>query len=404
MKNRFILRALIVFTLLVAFRAATTCIAPLINNLLTEQGFDFSQQAIISGTVLSLGYIATIVGSIFGGKIADKMGAVKTIVVAGSIFSAAFIAWAFTGVGAMLYISRVILALCTGTLYVALQSYILGGAKKGSEGMALGIYGLAFGVGTALAGAASGMADSIGISKVFMYMGFFCAAATIAGSAATRIDKRWPTEDYKDGHSEITASPGITGLLKKTDRSFAVLLLNSVLYGFGLIIFLQYIDELGAARGLSGTKAAFGIAIFSILSLLQPLTGIIADKIGKTTCVLIGQSLITVGWCLLALLPHFTLAAVMSCSAIAGIGAAFYSPAVLAMAQEHAPAGGGGAVRGLYQAANSLGSAVAAIFGSVIYLKIGITNVFILLVASCILGLLSAVILLKMNAARGRNL
>jgi len=78
---------------------------------------------------------------------------------------------------------------------------------------------------------------------------------------------------------------------------------------------------------------------------------------------------------------------------VAGLGAALYSPATLAIAELSAPEGSGGTVRGIYQGANSLGSAIAAVFGSVIYMRIGIGNVFLLLVAACALGLVSVVLL-----------
>ena len=396
MKKKTIIRALAVFIMLVAFRAATTCIAPLINNLLVEQGYDFSQQALISGIVLCVGYLATIVGSMAGGRFADQMGPEKTILIAGSVFAACFMIWSFANAGVMLYINRVILALCTGALYVALQSYILGGVKKGSEGMAMGIYGLSFGIGTAIAGTAAGMADSIGIQNVFLTMGVVCIVAVLLGSVATRVDKRLPVpEGIEPAMKKSARSLSTLEVLKRSKGVFWLLLGNAVLYGFGLIIFLQYLDELGAARGLEGTTASFGIAVFSILSLFQPLTGLIADRIGKANCTLLGQMLITLGWVLLSLMPTLTLPLVLLFSAIAGIGAALYSPAVLATAELSAPEGSGGTIRGIYQGANSLGSAIAAIFGSIIYMHIGISNVFLLLVGACALGLVTALILVR---------
>lgn len=396
MKKKTIIRALAVFIMLVAFRAATTCIAPLINNLLVEQGYDFSQQALISGIVLCVGYLATIVGSMAGGRFADQMGPEKTILIAGSVFAACFMIWSFANAGVMLYINRVILALCTGALYVALQSYILGGVKKGSEGMAMGIYGLSFGIGTAIAGTAAGMADSIGIQNVFLTMGVVCIVAVLLGSVATRVDKRLPVpEGIEPAMKKSARSLPTLEVLKRSKGVFWLLLGNAVLYGFGLIIFLQYLDELGAARGLEGTTASFGIAVFSILSLFQPLTGLIADRIGKANCTLLGQTLITLGWVLLSLMPTLTLPLVLLFSAIAGIGAALYSPAVLATAELSAPEGSGGTIRGIYQGANSLGSAIAAIFGSIIYMHIGISNVFLLLLGACALGLMTALILVR---------
>ncbi len=396
MKKKTIIRALAVFIMLVAFRAATTCIAPLINNLLVEQGYDFSRQALISGIVLCVGYLATIVGSMAGGRFADKMGPEKTILIAGSVFAVCFMIWSFANAGVMLYINRVILALCTGALYVALQSYILGGVKKGSEGMAMGIYGLSFGIGTAIAGTAAGMADSIGIQNVFLTMGVVCIVAVLLGSVATRVDKRLPVpEGIEPAMKKSARSLPTLEVLKRSKGVFWLLLGNAVLYGFGLIIFLQYLDELGAARGLEGTTASFGIAVFSILSLFQPVTGLIADRIGKANCTLLGQVLITLGWVLLSLMPTLTLPLVLLFSAIAGIGAALYSPAVLATAELSAPEGSGGTIRGIYQGANSLGSAIAAIFGSIIYMHIGISNVFLLLVGACALGLVTALILVR---------
>jgi MFS family permease len=264
--------------------------------------------------------------------------------------------------------------------------------------MAMGIYGLSFGIGTAIAGTAAGMADSIGIRNVFLTMGIVCIGAVLLGGTATRIDKRLPIpEGVEPAMKKAAASMSTVDVLKKSRGAFWLLLGNAVLYGFGLIIFLQYLDELGAVRGLEGTTASFGIAVFSILSLFQPLTGLIADKIGKANCTLLGQVLITVGWILLSLMPQLSLGMVLIFSAIAGVGAALYSPAVLAIAELSAPEGSGGTIRGIYQGANSLGSAIAAIFGSIIYMNIGIDNVFLLLVGSCALGLLTALVLVRVS-------
>ena len=102
-----------------------------------------------------------------------------------------------------------------------------------------------------------------------------------------------------------------------------------------------------------------------------------------------------------SLLPQLSLGPVLVCSAVAGLGAALYSPATLAIAELSAPEGSGGTVRGIYQGANSLGSAIAAIFGSVIYMRIGISNVFVLLVTACVLGVVS--VLLLTTAIRKKN-
>ena len=262
----------------------------------------------------------------------------------------------------------------------------------------MGIYGLSFGIGTAVAGTAAGMADSIGIQNVFLSMGVICIAAVLIGGGATRVDKRLPIPAGVDpAMKKTTQSIPTMQVLKRASGAFFMLLFNAMLYGFGLIIFLQYLDELGAVRGLEGTTASFGIAVFSILSLFQPVTGLIADKIGKANCTLLGQALITVGWILLSLMRSLNLGMVLVFSAIAGIGAALYSPATLAIAELSAPEGSGGTIRGIYQGANSLGSAIAAIFGSIIYMNIGIDNVFLLLVGSCVLGLVSALVLARMT-------
>ena len=393
MKKKFWIRAVVVFILLVAFRAATSSIAPLINNLLTEMGYTFERQAIVSGVILAVGYIASIFGSMIGGRFADKMGPVKTIMIAGSIFAAAFILWAILDNAILFSFNRTLLALCSGALYVALQSYLLGGVKKGSEGMAMGIYGLGFGVGTALAGTAAGVADQFGINEVFITLGVVCVGAVLLGRIMTLFERKIPVPgDFIPAMKENEKAISLKQVLKGARGSIYVLLINAVVYGFGLIIFLQYLDELGAARGMPGTQAAFGIAVFSIISLMQPVSGLIADKIGKMTCIVIGQILVAIGWGALALMPGLSMGIVLALSAVAGVGSALFSPAVLAVAEISAAPGSGGTLRGVYQGATNIGSAAAAMFGSLVYKGInGIDKVFVLLLISCCAGMATAV-------------
>lgn len=390
--KKFFIRALGVFILLVSVRAATSSIAPLINNLLVELDFTNEKAAIVAGVVLAIGYIASIVGSTVGGRIADMFGSVKTFLTAGFAFAGIFILWSFTTKEVLFYVYRALLALCTGSLYVALQSYLLGGTKKGSEGMAMGVYGLGFGIGTAIAGSVAGMAGGFGISQAFFILGIVCAVACVVCLVVTLVDKK------VEATYEVALSPqkpegmSVWTIMKNANSTLYFLLLIAFAYGFGTIIFLQYLDELGAVRGIVGTKAAFGIAVFSIVQLLQPLSGMLADKIGRAKCILLGMTLVFIGWTSVALFAS-TLGMVMLFSAIAGIGALLYTPASFALAQMASVKGSGGLMRGLFQGATAIGTAIAAMFGAVIYSSFGITNVFYILVGATIFSLVSAIIL-----------
>lgn len=391
--KKFWIRALGVFVLLVAVRAATSAIAPLINNLLGEMNYSVDSSAIVAGVILAVGYICSIIGSMFGGRIADVLGPVKTFITTGLVFAIFFVLWAFTTKDVLFYIYRAILALCTGALYVALQSYLLGGAKKGSEGMAMGIYGLGFGVGTAIAGSAAGLAGNFGISRTFLVLGIVCLVAVVVSFITTLIDRK------TEATYEVAAPPRKKGdrsvwyLLKNANSTVYFLLLIAFAYGFGTILFLQYLDELGAARGMIGTQAAFGVAVFSIISMLQPLSGMLADKIGRSKCILIGMILICIGWSCLALVGSLTIGIVLLFSGIAGIGTMLYTPASFALAQRSAVEGSGGLIRGLFQGATAIGSAISAMFGAVIYSSIGINNVFYLLIGSTVFCVIFAIIL-----------
>ncbi|MCG8500659.1 MAG: MFS transporter, partial [Firmicutes bacterium] len=163
------------------------------------------------------------------------------------------------------------------------------------------------------------------------------------------------------------------------------------------------LDELGAARGMMGTQAAFGVAIFSVVSLLQPLSGMLSDKIGRSKCILIGMILLCVGWSSIALIGSLNIGIVLLFSGIAGIGTMLYTPASFALAQNSAVEGSGGLIRGLFQSATGIGSAVSAIFGAVIYRSIGIDNVFYLLIAATVLCVIFA-ILLSFTAKKNERL
>jgi len=378
--------------LLVSVRAATSSIAPLINNLLVELDFTNEKAAIIAGIILAVGYIASIIGSTVGGRIADMFGSVKTFLTAGFVFAGIFIVWSFTTQAILFYVYRALLALCTGALYVALQSYLLGGTKKGSEGMAMGVYGLGFGIGTAAAGSVAGMAGGFGISQAFFVLGIVCVVACVVCAVITILDKKVEATYEVALSTKKPEGMSVWTILKNANSTMYFLLLIAFAYGFGTIIFLQYLDELGAVRGIEGTKAAFGIAAFSIVQLLQPLSGMLADKIGRPKCILLGMTLVFIGWTSIALFAS-SLGMVLLFSALAGIGALLYTPASFALAQQSSVKGSGGLMRGLFQGATAIGTAIAAMFGAIIYGNFGITNVFYILVGATVFSLISAIVL-----------
>lgn len=399
--KKFFIRALGVFILLVSVRAATSSIAPLINNLLVELDFTNEKAAIVAGIILALGYVASIIGSTVGGRIADMFGSVKTFLTAGFVFAGVFILWSFTTQQVLFYVYRAILALCTGSLYVALQSYLLGGTKRGSEGMAMGVYGLGFGIGTAIAGSVAGMAGGFGISQAFFILGIVCAVACVVCAVVVAVDKKIDAPYEVAISTKVPEGMSVWKILKNANSTVYFLLLIAFAYGFGTIIFLQYVDELGALRGIAGTKASFGIAVFSIVQLLQPLSGMLSDKIGRAKCILLGMVLVFVGWTSIALFAG-SLGMILLFSGVAGIGALLYTPASFALAQKASIKGSGGLMRGLFQGATAIGTAIAAMFGAVIYSSFGISNVFYILVGATVLSLVSAIIL-NFVAKKGKD-
>lgn len=394
--RKFILRALGAMILLGAVRAATVAIAPLNNAYMRFLQVPEALAPTISGTILAVGYLFAVFGPLLGGRLADRWGAARTFVASAVIFAAVYFLWSRVQGHQMLYVYRAILALCTGALYIGVQAYLLEGAPAGKKGMAMGFYGLGFGLGSAIGPTvAARLITPDDVARPFAVLAVACLVGTlfsllivlIQGRSQRAAEDRERAAHGTAGTGQAGAESGVKGLAALRGLNYPSLLVfgMGIFYGVAQLAVLTNIDDLGVyAYGLKPGTAMMGLVIYSLISLLQPLGGMLGDKLGQARMVFLGMLLVALGFGPLAFLPEPSL--IYPCMAAAGLGAMLFTPNSMALLGRYADPEIKATVLGIFQSVTSLGSAVGVLVAGMLYSANTVRAPFMLVTVSMILA------------------
>jgi MFS family permease len=397
MMKKLLVRGIGGIIILAVVRAAAAAIPPLNNAYVRFLGVPSEIAPTISGTILALGYIFAVIGPLFAGYVADTKGSTTTFMMGGIIFVAFYALWAFTPFFQLLYLYRIILAVCTGLIFVGVQKFLLEGAPKGKKGLSMGFYGLGFGVGAAIGPMlAAIVVPSFGVIQAYYVLSIASLVALVLGFITVQIAKYFD----KDAPEQ--------SISKKTEKkvSFAQVFANQpmavyVIIGIGISVGINNaavfanIDDLAVSLGWKVGAGTMGVAIFALFSFAMPIGGIFGDKLGAELGVLLGTICLTIGFGSLAFIgnPVF----IYPLMAVAGIGSILFTPNSQSLIGSYASDRYKGTLLSYLQGAVGLGSAGGAILGGFLHSTFSVRATFVSVLISGLLAVTISVILITMK-------
>jgi len=375
--KKFIIGSIGGVLLLLCVRAATVAIAPLNIAFMRFLGAGDNIAPTISGTILFVGYIFAVVGPMVGGWVTDKVGNRGSILIGGVTFTAAYFLWAYAVNFPLLYIYRAILALGAGIVAVSMMSFLHATAPEGKKAAGMGLYGLGFGLGSAVGPMVASRLVPTGIREPFLFFAAACLVSLILAVLLMVVFQRNNSgkEINTEDSAEKTSKSFFAGFSSFSPPLYFIFLL-SLFFMFGQIAILTTADDFGMQiLGLPVGKGIMAIVAFSVTSLLQPLGGMVGDKMGKAKAMMIGVGITALCFFGVALnTASFGLQLVLM--AIAGLGGVLYMPNSMALVGDLAPANLKGTALGSFQAAAGIGSATGALISGLIYSATSVRYVF----------------------------
>ncbi len=360
--------------LLLCVRAATVAIAPLNIAFMRFLGVSNSMAPVISGTILFVGYGFAILGPIFSGWLVDKIGMRLTVLLGGGLFTVIYFLWAYAASYPILYVYRAGLALGSSAVAIGMMSYLHATAPAGKKGTSMGLYGLGWGLGSAAGPIVAARLAPVGIREPFMFLSIVSLVSlglAVLLMILVRREKIGKIQSPEGSGRKLSLNS-----LKRLDKSLFFLFLISLFFIFGQMAILTTADDFGIlVFGLPAGRGIMAVVAFGVASLLQPLGGMIGDKIGKALAVVFGMGLTMFSFLVVAINTYsFPLQLVMM--ALAGIGGVLYMPNVMALVGDLSPADLKGTAMGFFQAFAGLGSALGALIAGLVYSAFSVQAAF----------------------------
>lgn len=396
----FLKRSIGAVVLLASVRAATSAIAPLNNAFMRELGVDAGLAPAVSGTILAVGYVFAVLGPLLGGRLADKRGAVQTYLTGGLIFAAVYFLWGYAPTHSVLYVYRAVLALATGAIYVGAQSYILSGAPEGKKSMGMGIYGLGFGIGSAAGPMLASRIAPLGISRAFVILAISCLVGTVIAFLIVRFVARDDTQNKKADQKNTEDKKSVSGftIYRQMPAPAHMLVIIGAFFGIAQLAVIGNIDDLGISMGWPLGRAMMGVAVFAIVSMLQPVGGIIGDKFGRSRMVMLGMVFVALGFGALTFIPSPN--AIFPLMAVAGFGAMLYTPNAFALIGSYGAEGSKGTLLGFFQGATALGSATGALAAGFLHTTYTVRAPFALTLGVAVLAVVLGIVIIVAEKKR----
>jgi DHA1 family tetracycline resistance protein-like MFS transporter len=307
------------------------------------------------------------------GQISDRVGRRPLLIVSQIGTFIGFLILGFSTSLWMIFISRVIDGATAGNLSLA-QAYISDVTSPQNRAKALGIIGIAFGVGFPVGTSISGFLSKYGYS----YPAWAAAFLSFASIMATTflLPKELPPQA-----KIIAGAPPQprTSILhpKKYAKFFKIpnlraLLLEFFLFGFGFSAFISGF-ALFAERKFTYGGHAFGVrevgyvyAFSGVLGVIIQggLLGRLVKKFGEPALIRIGFFAMALGYGLLGVVT--TIPLLLLVVAIGSFGTGVLRPAITSLVTQSAPPHEQGLILGLNQSLMSIAQILAPIFAGVL--------------------------------------
>jgi MFS transporter, OFA family, oxalate/formate antiporter len=230
---------------------------------------------------------------ILGGKLVDKGGAKKAIILGGSMFGIGFILSGLVTAPWMLYITY---GLLTGMGQGIVYSATIGNSVKlfpDKRGLASGIVTAGYGGGTILiAPIANALITSNGVQSALITLGIAFLVVILSCSFLVKpcpvgfIPNGWTPQAMAGGNKASVNIPWNEMIKKPIFYVIASLFLIGALSGMMVTSNASVIGQ--SMFGLTAASAALYVSLYSLSNCLgRVFWGSISDKIGRTKCLMV---------------------------------------------------------------------------------------------------------------------
>ncbi|MBI2971710.1 MAG: MFS transporter [Candidatus Aenigmarchaeota archaeon] len=292
------------------------------------------------------------------GKLGDRYGRKKVLLVSAAGFAASYLLFAFSDTLAMAFVARALQGVCAAGMFPTCISLLSDLTTEQQRGRVMGMVGMAFSLGFIIGPAFGGLASSLSVPTAFL----LSAALAAANAVSVFFFIREPHE--KPESRDIMGKE--LSLLEHLSSPIAFLFLASSIITF-MIGGLDAVLALFTAEKMRFSSAHVGL-VFTYIGLLimtmQYLSGSLINKHGEFRLIQLGLVLSGAGFFLLSFASDWI--SLLLPLAVFVSGNAMVFPSVISLLTKKVT-GRRGAVLGLNSSFQSLGQMVGPLFGGFLY-------------------------------------
>ncbi len=301
------------------------------------------------------------------GSLSDRVG--RKPVLAVSLYGTALASFALGAASLvphalwLVFVARILDGI-TGANVATAQAYVADVTPAEKRAKALGLVGMAFGVGFVLGPAIGGLLATVDVALPFYTVGVLAAAN------ATMMLWRLPEPERHIAFATEAKSrfSRLTSALR--DRRTRLLLFVTLRSRTAFAVMGATLARLLKERfGFEESRAAWLFAFVGVvMAVVQGgLVGRLVDKVGERPLVVFGTVLLAVALALLGLPLPPSLAVLLVALALLAIGSGLNTPAVTALVSRLSPASQQGSALGVTQSMSAIGRIAGPLLGGALY-------------------------------------
>jgi DHA1 family multidrug resistance protein-like MFS transporter len=333
---------------------------PVLPLYLTEQGIDPATL----GWIVAAWPAARLLGEPLFGVLADR-GDKRILMLVGMVAAAVVVPMPLVMTGAPAFLlARGLAGLATAAYDPAARAYILDATAPSERGGAFGLYSSAQMSGLLLGPAFGGIGAALGGGYVFPFA--FCTVAVGAAAVVLGLTILRRPVPHHLPEQAVSEDPGADAPASLLNRLLLAALLVDVGSYFAVgtydVIWSLWMAALGADIGLIGlTFAAFGLGVIVV----SPFAGRWSDRHGPLAFIVLGSLGAALAGVLYAALSNPVL--VVPVVIFEGVAFGLQGPALYAVVARGTPAGRSATTQGVFGAAGTLGTIVAAVTAGALF-------------------------------------
>ena len=362
----------------------------------------------VSPDVLGLMFSIVMVGMVFGesswGWVADRVG-LKPPLITGTAFSAVVVlSFAFTKNIPAIFAIFFVWGVLRSAIFGPGRGYIASVAPPLKKATFLAIMSVMMAASRSVGALPSGfIADNLGYNEVFYVS---CGIGCIGGGLVLVGLRKKPWRELQsirqqpDSGAPTTKSGSIFAIF----RPLASQCLVAALQFFGLGVFITFLPLLATqVVGISATQVGILFTIGGIVTVVLGIPmGILADHIGKKTCMILGLLVSIAALAAIAFVESYPwLIFIVS---LRSLGMALFSPSALGLLSDSVPVQRQSTVMGIYGGfCENIGVIAGAALGGFLWTAWGHQVTFLTAAAVTALGVVICLFLVKIRG-EDRNL